>query len=651
MEDYKKKYQEIIKSIKESKKSMGGYTFSSVVDKIFPELEEESEDERIRKELIEFVHQYGDNYYGQISKASAISWLEKQGEKSNSVYDEKLSEILGSVMRRYINDPSIPYTEREKVSMEIIPYVERLEKQGEQKPADKIEPRFKVGDVVIWDGEEYTIQKVRENTYRVGGYDCPIYTQDEFTLKSSTKFNVGDFIVSDYCMGKVIELTDDAYLLDTGQGIPFSCEHNAHLWTIQDAKDGDVLATNNDDICIFDGTVEEGKYPFAYCGVTEHGFEFYDGKLPFTHANVQPATKEQRDLLFQKMEEAGYEWDGEKRELRKIEHEQNPADKSEVKFKGGDWIVNSKGETAHIIEVVSDFYGTLRYYIEWANGNKSDPTLCFVDNDFHLWTIKDAKDGDVLVASDGSIFLFAGVDDCACKYYAVLTNDNNIKINKEVKGGYWETSRAVHPATKEQRDLLFQKMKEEGYEWDSEKRELKIIDWSKHIKYEPNGPSITEKSADKVEPKFKVGDWVVSDIYSSALLHIIDNNDKIYEVETPQGNTEVPSIDYVDRNFHRWTLQDAKDGDVLAYNDGHGNDCIELIKSITDKKIEFWFCLTNGNDYEVFDGITPYTNFTSREKATPATKEQRDILMKAMTDAGYAFDFEKKELKKSAEML
>lgn len=34
-------------------------------------------------------------------------------------------------------------------------------------------------------------------------------------------------------------------------------------------------------------------------------------------SSVFPATKEQRDLLFQKMEEAGYEWDAEKKELKK----------------------------------------------------------------------------------------------------------------------------------------------------------------------------------------------------------------------------------------------------------------------------------------------------------------------------------------------
>lgn len=31
---------------------------------------------------------------------------------------------------------------------------------------------------------------------------------------------------------------------------------------------------------------------------------------------------------------------------------------------------------------------------------------------------------------------------------------------------------SVYPATKEQRDILFQKMKEEGYEWNAEKKKL-----------------------------------------------------------------------------------------------------------------------------------------------------------------------------------
>lgn len=95
-------------------------------------------------------------------------------------------------------------------------------------------------------------------------------------------------------------------------------ENEPKLWTIQDAVDGDVLATNSGDICLFDGTVEEGKYPFAYCGLTRYGFGVYDRILPFTHDYVYPATQEQRDLLFQKMKEAGYKWDIDKKELIKL---------------------------------------------------------------------------------------------------------------------------------------------------------------------------------------------------------------------------------------------------------------------------------------------------------------------------------------------
>ena len=43
------------------------------------------------------------------------------------------------------------------------------------------------------------------------------------------------------------------------------------------------------------------------------------GCLAPNDEDVKPATKEQRDLLFQKMKEAGYEWDADKKELKKIE--------------------------------------------------------------------------------------------------------------------------------------------------------------------------------------------------------------------------------------------------------------------------------------------------------------------------------------------
>ena len=62
--------------------------------------------------------------------------------------------------------------------------------------------------------------------------------------------------------------------------------------------------------------------PYAYCGVDKFGvFKDNCRKNDWTNSvdNVYPATKEQRDLLFQKMKEAEYEWDADKKELKKIE--------------------------------------------------------------------------------------------------------------------------------------------------------------------------------------------------------------------------------------------------------------------------------------------------------------------------------------------
>ena len=154
-----------------------------------------------------------------------------------------------------------------------------------------------------------------------------LYGERKSVDKVEPKFKVGDFIVNDYCKGKVIELTDDSYLLDTGQGIPFSYEHNAHLWTIQDAKDGDVLFGSEWGVILmfrgignteWDDVIDYHCYYDCHreCFIVQEDVEYWGNTK---NNQLKPATKEQRDLLFQKMKEAGYEWDDEKKELNKIE--------------------------------------------------------------------------------------------------------------------------------------------------------------------------------------------------------------------------------------------------------------------------------------------------------------------------------------------
>ena len=136
------------------------------------------------------------------------------------------------------------------------------------------------------------------------------------------------------------------------------------------------------------------------------------------------------------------------------------------KFKVGDWVVRKDGRkfcNGYKFAQITEIDGEKHWF---------DTDITYKPEDIRLWTIADAKDGDVLVASDGSIFIFAGVVDYACKYYAALTLYNGININKEVELGSWELSNNVHPATKEQCDLLFAKMRERGYKWNNEKKEV-----------------------------------------------------------------------------------------------------------------------------------------------------------------------------------
>ena len=69
-------------------------------------------------------------------------------------------------------------------------------------------------------------------------------------------------------------------------------------------------------------------------------------------SGVKPATKEQRDLLFQKMKEAGYEWNGEKKVLTNLEKEPSYKDMM-IKWNGDN------------LKEVLDFTGKSKNFDKW----------------------------------------------------------------------------------------------------------------------------------------------------------------------------------------------------------------------------------------------------------------------------------------------
>lgn len=305
--DYEKLYKEALerarKKREEYKRLDGDNSFvPQDIESIFPELK--SEDERIRNAIKEAVEYYwSDNTQ---ARTDIFSWLKKQGEKDSQIilpmftFDDILA--LQCCIKTFEKDEKL-YNQLQSLHDRVHDSY-WLEKQGEQKkPTDKVELKFKVGDWCInnEDNTIFQITKVLSNLY--------YYRTNE---------------------GKEYSCTRD------------SIERDAHLWTIKDAKEGDVLAGNYDNCkkpwigifkCISKDRLTTQFDSHCFLNSSHHvlitplSCDFYNQCKGHTIRYALPATKEQRDLLLSKMKEAGYEWAADKKELRTIEQKETLCDK------------------------------------------------------------------------------------------------------------------------------------------------------------------------------------------------------------------------------------------------------------------------------------------------------------------------------------
>lgn len=305
--DYEQKYKEALERAKMWRDKSGMPTDrQGILDDIFPELAE-SEDERIKKEILNVFKQLGKdttlcgrNY----DYAKWIAWLEKQGKPNPysgisfdynghtwgmCARDNGVDILLDKQLLKHLENqgeqkPAIEMKSAEEslgVSSEEYNDIVNECLYGESKPADKEEPKFHEGDWIIRNNE-YTGIPVQVIEFK-GYYRCNLN-------------------------GEVVTLTSN------------DVHNNFHLWTIQDAKDGDVLQLG-EVTAIFKKYIGQEKC-ICYCSIDEDGvFEIpiEDGEDNiYGCTNTTPATKEQRDTLFVKIKEAGYEWFAGLRELRKL---------------------------------------------------------------------------------------------------------------------------------------------------------------------------------------------------------------------------------------------------------------------------------------------------------------------------------------------
>lgn len=165
----------------------------------------------------------------------------------------------------------------------------------------------------------------------------------------------------------------------------------------------------------------------------------------------------------------------------------------EPNFHEGDWVV--RGDTiAQIVDIQE------QYYVGLDINGKDFVSSRFLNCDkIHLWTIQDAKDGDVLV-NGSNIFIFHFINNRRLMGYCHVNMDDGHFYNDIGRNECFCTIDApVTPSTKEQRDLLFQKIKETGYKWNTKTNTFEKL----------------------IEPKFKVGDRV---------RHKETNKDDVYEI-------------------------------------------------------------------------------------------------------------------------
>ena len=155
----------------------------------------------------------------------------------------------------------------------------------------------------------------------------------------------------------------------------------------------------------------------------------------------------------------------------KIHNMYYSANKVEPKFHEGEWIKHQGTENIYQVIARIDNQYQLKYGDNYTIQKCAD-----VDRCARLWTIADAKNGDVLYSLDSKQpFIYK-------ERPQFSQARGHCCINKFGEFAIWNTSKCVIctdkyiPATKEQRYLLFQKMKEAGYEWDAEKKELKKIE-------------------------------------------------------------------------------------------------------------------------------------------------------------------------------
>ena len=254
---------------------------------IFPELCE-SDDEKIRNVIRGWIYTQPASFFDNgISKEEILAWIEKQFKQKETLCDKCKKE-----------QPSH--------SCQDITALGRcaIEKQNEKSSIRERYDRIKNSE---W------FKKTHEGM-SVSGEN----------IEPKLKFNVGDWVVFNnkhQSIYQIEKIENGYYILRHTHGGSFRVcvlhDESLRLWSIEDAKEGDILANKSNDVILIFKNIQNNYLFSSYCDYFVNTFRAKQFSQWASSAFI-PATKEQRETLFVKMKDAGYEFNFKEKELKKF---------------------------------------------------------------------------------------------------------------------------------------------------------------------------------------------------------------------------------------------------------------------------------------------------------------------------------------------
>ena len=281
---------------------------------LFPELKK-SEDEKVINCIGMCLTDVGEQRFKDYNTTlkDCLEWLENQS-KSDKIVEKAKTEkqrvlITESNGDAYIDWDTRSFDDTKQLLEHGLNYIKKYENTSKQKPAEKT--TFEIGDIIRrkdGDGLEWTILNIENDRYYTianADYDKVTILDDNWELvRKKSKFNEGDWIVTDGITYRIEDVLEDGYNNSKQGFISKEREDNMRLWTINDAKPGDILI--EDEYIVMFKNIDmdnPGIYFWTSYSLNRVTDKFYkDDMSRYNYSNFKPATEEQSHILLNRIE-------------------------------------------------------------------------------------------------------------------------------------------------------------------------------------------------------------------------------------------------------------------------------------------------------------------------------------------------------------